>query len=286
MNHVKQIVLIVITLFAGATLQADSWNKNSLWKDKRAEVAFYDSEIVISSQPVKFREALIIAREDLNAETLVKADPAVKSKTVSVLKLNQVRQFQLENYPINFLTSVYVKQESPESLVKLIVASQDWTGNAFKIFKVKDLESPAGTLESYSHLGGNADSSVAMDVLIQDYFEEQLPMSLRSLEFKVGLSQKIRLWPSIAISVQAEPHSVDSILTVTAEETVYSHAGAIPCWKVSIVHAGKTDFYWFEKAMPHILIRMETTDGRKRLIYGRARWSFWDRRLSRPNILN
>jgi hypothetical protein len=33
------------------------------------------------------------------------------------------------------------------------------------------------------------------------------------------------------------------------------------------------------------LTKMETADGRKRLLYGRARWSYWDRRLPPPNVL-
>jgi hypothetical protein len=99
------------------------------------------------------------------------------------------------------------------------------------------------------------------------------------------MSQKVRIWDSLGTNHGLVPTVKEAVITVTGEELIRSHAGSLPSWKVTVQRGSEVDAYWFEKAYPHVLTKMETMDGRKRLLYGRARWSYWDRRLPPPNIL-
>jgi len=268
-----------------AVLQAGNWGKNSLWNDGRAEVAVYNSERIVYGKPRAFTEHLITVKEDLREDTLVKADDLKKQKTIPVLKLNQVEKFDTENYPYSYLTSVFVKEAAVEQVVKLTVGSQEWCGNTFKIYK-GNADGTGGTLSWNSYFDGEADQTMDMTLQKEDYLEDQLPLSLRALPFKDGFEKKIRVWDLLTTSHGLAPLVTEANLKVQGEEPIHCHAGSLACWIVRVQKAGKTDTYWFEKKEPNILVKMETSDGRKRLLYGRARWSYWDRRIPRPNILN
>ncbi len=277
--------LAVLAFAAGSDLSfAGSWAKNNLWDDGRAEVAVYESELVRYGLPRQFKEQLIVVKEDFVADTLVKADDPKKKTTIAVLKLNQVQKFDTENYPYSFLTSVFVRESDPREVIKITVGSQEWCGNTFKIYRGR-LGENSGTLEWHSYFDGEADGSQSIALSTDDYFEDQLPLSLRELPLKEGYAQSIRVWPSLTNNRGQALQAEDRILTVT-EDIVRCRAGSLPSWKVTLQKESLSDIYWFEKAFPHILTKMETHDGRKRLLYGRARWPYWDRRIPKPNILN
>src|SRR5688572_23836330 len=82
----------------GSFVQAEAWTKKSVWKDRRAEVAVYDSELLMSSMTYKFRETLIISKENVLF---------AKGKPVPAFRLNQVGGFQYDNFPVNYLNSLF-----------------------------------------------------------------------------------------------------------------------------------------------------------------------------------
>lgn len=278
--------VFLIVLFCGGPVWASSWGKNNLWDDGRAEVAVYDAERIVYDAPRQFKEQLITVKEDLRADTLVKADEPKKQKVIRAFKLNQIQKFDTENYPYSYLTSVFVKEAPLSSVLKMTVGSQEWCGNTFKIFKQTG-DGKSGSLTWYSYFDGEADGAYELQMAADDYFEDQLPLSLRELPFAPGYTKKIRLMETITTNHWKMSVPAEGVLKVVGEEVVRCYAGSIPAWQVAIERkAGGVDYYWFEKAYPHILVRMETQDGRKRLLRARTRWSYWDRRLPKPNILN
>ena len=279
----KLFVLLALALTA-SPVWAGAWAKNSLWNDGRAEVAVYDAQREVYGKIRKFQEQLIIVKEDLRADTLVKADDLKKQKTIRVFKLNQMQKFETENYPYSYMTSVFVKEDDLRHVVKISVGSQEWCGNTFKLYR-SESGSDKGTLISNSYFDGEADQTLSLDLGPDGYFEEQLPLSLRELPFKKGYETKMKVWSSLTTNHGIAPEPHDVVLKIEDEETIHGHVGALPSWKVVLKYPNGSDIYWFEKAAPHVLTKMETRDGRKRLLYGRARWSYWDRRLPKPNIL-
>lgn len=233
----------------------------------------YESEAIVDGRPQLFREHLITSKED------------AADKKTAFFKLNVVQSVNTKNYPAHNLTSVFVSGNAVQSVVKIVASLQEWMGTSVKMYQA-NLEGTGGTW-SWQTPSANAESSTAALALQKDdYFEDQLPLSLRSLPFKEGFEKKIRLWDSFTTNKSSAPAVVESLIKVTRLDTIHCHAGGIPCWVVTVKTASGENRFWFEKKEPNILVKMETADGRKRLLYGRARWSYWDKRLPRPNILN
>ena len=275
---------LLLAILAVGPARAGEWSRDPLWNDGRAEVATYASERVVYGKPRSFEESLVTVKEDLRLDTLVKADQPSRHRTARVFKLNIVQKFETQNYPYSYLASVFVKDEDARRVLKITVGSQEWCGNTFKIFKAGG-PSPAGVLTWHSYFDGEADGEARLAVRPGDLFEDQLPLTLRALPLQTGYEQRARIWESLVTNRGTEPRAAAAVIKVVGEEAVRTGAGAIPSWKVAVQRENGTDVYWIEKAEPRILTRMETTDGRKRLLKGRARWAYWDRGRSRPSDL-
>jgi len=279
----RGLTLLILSALVAPAARA-SWGDARLWDDGRAEVAFYDSERVDGGKPRTFREQIIISQEDLRADTLVKADNKKAQKTLRAFKMSQVVRYDTDNYPVSFMTTTFSPEDHPERPLKITVGAQDWEGTTFKMLTVREAEK--ATLEWNSRFDGEADKSVELLMEPKDVFEDQLPLALRAMPLKDGFVAEFRLWDNLTSIRAQEPRVSTAVVTVEGEELVRCRAGSLPSWKVTVARPTGVDTYWFEKAAPRILTKMETSDGRKRLLHGRARWSFWDRRLPRPNILN
>jgi hypothetical protein len=256
-----------------------------LWNDGRAEVAVYDSEVLINQKPRTFREHLIVLREELRSDTLTKPEKDNPGPLVDVFELRDVQHFDTDNYPRGVLTQVFVSDDNLQQVIKAIRSSQDWDENSFKVLK----NSPDG-MESTLLTYGSGEASQPTELAFgkDAYIDEQLPVSLRNLAFKDGFTQNIKLWNVLSSTTSADlyPKAIAATLSVSGPEDVRCRAGVLPCWRVSVKKTTGEDLYWFEKAEPHLLVKMIAADGRKRLLAGRARWSFWDRRIPQPNVLN
>lgn len=280
----SRIVAAVLALMGAALPAAASWGDARLWNDGRAEVAVYDAQRVVYDKPRKFRETLIVVKEDLRLDTLVKADRPKDVRTEKVFKLNQVQNFDTENYAYHYLTSVFSPVDDPAAVIKLTVGSQEACGNTFKMFTAP--KGAAATLLWHSYFDGEADRTVPLDVQPGDFFDDGLPLALRALPLEEGFELKGRVWDNLTSNRGVEPRAVPAVIKVVGEETVRCRAGSIPSWKVTVERdGGAVDTYWFEKKQPRILTRMEKADGSARVLHGRARWSYWDRRIPRPNVL-
>lgn len=277
-------ITLSFQLSLSATLEAGSWAKNKVWNDGRAEVAVYESQRIVYGKTRSFREQLITVKEEFVKETLVKADKGKKGKTFPVFKLNLVQKFDTENYPYSYLTSVFVDAKKMDRLVKMTVGSQEWCGNTFKIYKQKST-SRSGQMQTFSYFDGEGDQQSSFPFKKGDFFEDQLPLSLRDLPFAKGFEKKIRLYAHLTNNHAKAPHPEECLLKVVGEEVIRTHAGSIPSWKLTLTRPQGTDTYWFAKDKERILTKMETHDGRTRRLYAKVRWAYWDKRFPMPKIL-
>ncbi len=241
----RRFLLAAVALLSATALRAE-WAKDGLWNDGRAEVAVYDSERVVDGKVRKFREHLITMKE---------TDGPKKTRG---FRFHQAQTIELENYSRHYLTEISADGDTARKTLKIVDAVQDWNGNSVLTYK-------------------EGDAGVEKD----DYFDAQIPLAFRSLPFKDGVEKSARIWE---ITAASGPVVTKALISISAGETVRGR-NSLPCWLVTVTKGDRADKYWFEKKSPNILVKMETADGRKRLLYGRARWTFWDRRIPRPNIL-
>lgn len=266
---------------APAPAEFDSaWSRDALWDDGQAEVALYEAKRPQYGKTESYEAVFIIVKEDLDPGLLVKADPPYEGRRlIPVLKLNAVHSYQTPNYPYHFLATVFVRREAPILLAKLTVGSQEWCGNTFKLVKTE----PEPALTVHSYFDGEGDATRPLAYRSGDLFEDQLPLALRSLAFAPGLTVRRRLLPSlISNKLGREPQFLDATISVVGEETLATPAGRFAAWKVSVKFGELQQAWWFEKAAPHTLLKMDSSDGRSWLLKARTRKPYWQASTYRP----
>ncbi|MGH9788062.1 MAG: hypothetical protein ACRD4U_05105 [Candidatus Acidiferrales bacterium] len=286
-------VLFASVLLAGSSLAPPSaaeappafdsaWSRDALWDDGQAEVALYDAKRPQYGKSENYEAVFIVVKEDFDGERLVKADPPYEGRQlIPVLKLNAVHSYWTPNYPYHFLASVFVRRDNPTALVKLTVGSQEWCGNTFKLVKT----SPRPELTVRSYFDPEGDATRPLDLRVGDLLEDQLPLALRSLAFAPGLEVRRRILPSlISNKLGRAPQLLDATIKVVGEETLATPAGRFSAWKVSVKFGEAQQTWWFEKAAPHTLLKMESSDGRAWLLKARTRKPYWQAPTYRPEM--
>ena len=260
-----------------------SWSRDPLWDDGRAEVALYDARRPQYGKVESYQAVFIVVKEDFNRQHYVKAEPPFEGKdTFPVLKLNTVHSYWTDNYPYHFMESVFVRRDDPTALVKLTLGSQEWCGNTFKEITTWD---STPQLVSHSYFDGQGDASRPLDLRPGDLLEDQLPLVLRSLRFEPGLEFKRRLLPSlISNSLRRVPEFVQATIGVVGEEMVEAGAGGLAAWKVRIAWEKIEQTWWFEKAAPHTLLKMESSGGRSWVLRERMRKAYWGEPTYQPEM--
>lgn len=245
------------------------WAKNEMWYDGKAEVAVYDAERVIYGKVRRFEYTFATVKEDHNRAFNVKTDDYNRSDLFGVMKVNMFARIETDNYPYHFLTSVFFPSDNPYHLYKLTNGSQEWCGNTFKEF----LRNPEGIAYTWhSYWDGQGDGHARLEA--QTVFEDQLPYTLRALNFAEGLRFTLPLRPSEINSKALSPG-----LTETAGEVssaTFSFEGKeVPAWKVTFKGRGGDTVYLFDKAYPNTFFSMQAPDGRKMTLKSVRRWAYW-----------
>ncbi len=244
-----------------------------VWDDGKAEVARYAASRAVYGGERRYEAVLVTVKEDLDARTLVKADPPLGARSLlPVLKLNLIREIPTPNYDYRFLTSVFVERANPARLVRLTSGSQEWCGNTFKSVRARDRHA---LYEWSSYFDGEAEGSQQLDLGPADLFEDQLPVTLRGLEFRDGLEIAVRLIASFATNRAGPLSPVDSRLVVTGPLPLDLPAGRHSAWKVAGEVGGRSTALWFDRSPPHILLRWETTLGDRLELLSADRRAYW-----------
>lgn len=258
-----------------------SWAADPLWDDGQAEVALYDARRPQYGKIEAYEAVFIVVKEDFNPRLNVKADSPYEGKTLlPVLKLNAAHSYWTDNYPYHYLLSVFVRRADPARLVKLSLGSQEWCGNTFKEIIATGARPE---LHFHSYFDGQGDGDRPLDLRSGDLLEDQLPLVLRGLRFAPGLEFRRRLLPSlISNNLRAPVEFREATIRVEGEEKISTPAGNFPVWKVRLQAGDADQTWWFEKAAPHTLLRMESSDGRAWLLKARTRKPYWQTPTYKP----
>ena len=251
-----------------------SWSQDPLWDDGQAEVSLYDATRPQYGRVEPYEAVLIVVKEIFNGRLLVKADAPYRDEQVfPVIKLNAIHSYWTERYPYHYLLSVFVHRDNPSSLVKLTLGGQEWCGNTFNEIKVFGSRQE---LISHSYFDGQGDKTQELNLRGNDFVEDQLPLLLRSLKFKTGLQLSVRILPSLVSNrPQNPPELVPTSITVDGEEEVETALGTRMAWKVSLQTPNLQQAWWFEKIIPHILLKMDSSDGRTWILKDQTRKAYW-----------
>ncbi len=182
------------------------------------------------------------------------------------MKVNEFCRVPTDNYPYHFLTSVFFKRENPLQVHKLTSSSQEWCGTTFKAINAIG-KKYTYSFNSYWDNQGEGKMVFPADVLLED----QLPYTLRSLQYKDGLTFKTPIAESMQTSKASQPITYEATVTVTADK-----GGREAAWKVTVtLSPDKQNTYWFQTAYPNMLTRQQTWDGRNLQLKEVKRYAYW-----------
>jgi hypothetical protein len=247
--------------------------RSSVWDDGRAEVLQYDGTRVLYGAPRPFVLSMIVVKEALNRETLVKSDAPDAAETIDVLKLHTVVDIPTPNYPYHYATSVFVDRANPFVVRKLTAATSEWCGITHRQL-LRRGDTLVGSLHSYFE--GETDGDVAIDMQ-GVVTEEQLLVAVRALDLSTEGSMPLRVLVRQADTHARAPRVRAGTLTMgpmsESEDATGARHDVRP---VTFTWDGGTLRYDVEAAAPHRVIRHEASDGIRLVLRESRRWAYWE----------
>lgn len=196
---------------------------DALWDDGRAEVLRYEGVRRIYGQDRAYELVMIVVKEDLDSDTLVKSDRPDDVETLPALKLHQVMTIDAGAYPYQYASTTLVDRANPFVLRKMAVTSSEWCGITTRTLWRRG-DSLVGTTHSY--FDGEADESLDLP-FAGAVSEEQLLVAARAL----ALNRPERTWfPLRVLELQTDSRvrtmrARDAEAHLFEEETVTDAAG-------------------------------------------------------------
>jgi hypothetical protein len=290
MNHSKGwFGLVALGLAALATpapgaIAADPVLIRPLWDDGRAEFSIYvgTTERYGQTRPTEAR--LIVVKEDLLRESLVKSDAGpIPGRTVEAIKLIMVADFQTGTYTYHQMASVFFDRAT-ERVLKETMSHTEACGITFVRVGPK-----GGRLvhEAHSYWDGEADRETPL-VWPEDGRErlywDGLPVSLRRWVAGGHAPFEVKAWllPT-QVSGRApleNARPVEALIRMSDGGTLVLPAGRFKTRKFSVTSAAGTDLLWFDEAFPHPLVRLVTAAGRKIELKRTLRLDYWNHHMN------
>jgi len=260
------------------------WSRAPVWDDGLAEVAHYDSRRTVYGTERSFESILITVKEDFDGALGVKADPPLEGRSiVTVLKMNLISRIQTDDYPYDYMFSVFVRRDDPRVLVKLAGSSQEWCGTTFK--EVVTWEGPA-RLRFHSYFDGQADGEHPLDLAGGALLEEQLSLVLRAAALAPAAPHRFALFDSLITNTARQPRSREMVASLAGEERLVTPAGEFSTRRIevrpAVEGAGPAFTYWIDQGPGRALVKMVASDGRSHSLKSVSRRNYWARARPAP----
>lgn len=249
-----------------------SWIGNEYWYDGKAELNFYDAQIVQYGTPRPTRKVVhILVTEDHVPSQLVKADDWRQPGLFKMLKFNDVRSFQTGIYEYRQMMSVFFNVED-QHFAKMTFSSQEWCGTSFKeIVHFRDRSS----FDFNTYWEGQGDGHFNIEFPRHLVLYDALPVQLRMLRWESGLEATLQLLPSQISSRAEAPRVSEARLRVEGQEQVDVPAGSFESYRVSVASETAEDIFWFEKAFPHRMLKRQAASGSLFELRATKKLAYW-----------
>lgn len=144
----------------------EEWGK--YWFQGKAEISSFDLIQYRYGEPREGEAVLIFVTEDFSRKNQVKLDEPEKAgrDKISVLKLNQTRDFITGIYPYHMMLSAFTPTKEKSYGLKFTASSQEWCGQTFSQLNKKGEESYSGRLFSYFEKEG--DETFTVNGMMED----------------------------------------------------------------------------------------------------------------------
>ena len=253
------------------------WAASTVWDDGLAEVSVYDAKRMIYGKPRPHTLRVILVKEEFDVRALVKSDPPYEGKeTTTVLKLNLVSSVPTDNYPYNFLASIFMDRFDVTRLVKATMSSQEWCGNTFK-----EVIPQGGSwqLHYHSYFDGEADGSRTVEAGAGFLLEEQILVAARAAALAAGESASFKVAESLLTNRASGLVFRDAALSGGHVELVETPLGSFEARRLDLtIEGGGSARYWVGQDPERILVKVENSGGFEMVLRERSRRDYWTRK--------
>lgn len=254
-----------------------------LWDDGRAEVAIYRGVTPRYGQDRATEMRLIAVKEDLLRDAWVKSERGpLPGRTVEAVKLVVVADFQTGTYSYHQTATVFFERASMEVLKEAMSHTEQCGITFVRVGPVNG----RWIHEAHSYWEGEGDRRVPLVWPAgrrERLFWDGLPVSLRRW-VAAGRPGSTEVW--LLPSQISGRSPIESTRPVAARVEVGGRgplavpAGRFEAREVRVVTAAGTDRFWFDAAFPHLLLRMETSWGRKVALERTLRLDYWNHHMN------
>ena len=217
--------------------------------------------------------------ETIDEETRIKSD---SNEGVSVLKLNEIRDFSTGIYDYNAMTSTFVpldgsrKQGIP---TKVSISMQEWCGQVWEQLLVGQRDARR-TLRSYWEEEGDVDEDWAVPA--GAVFADALPFLARGLGgpwLEPGEERTVPWFPTLLerrLTRDKARLQQARLARSASTETVDVPAGSFSAFSVTArPESGAQTTWYIEAEPPHRLVRWTRSDGEEAGLLASTRSPYW-----------
>ncbi len=165
--NIKFVLFIGLLIFSAScsrpqreNVDFDNWGE--YWFQGNAEISSYDLTQYRYGEPRQGNAVLIFVTEDFSRDDHVKLDDPENAgrDKISVIKMNQTREFITGIYPYHMMLSVFTPTKEQSQSIKLSCSVQEWCGQTFSQLNLSSGEKYNGNLFSYFEQEGDQSFSV------------------------------------------------------------------------------------------------------------------------------
>ncbi|PSL05006.1 hypothetical protein [Cecembia rubra] len=165
MKNLLPITYVVLLLMACGTekrSEIDFTEWGNYWFQGKAEISSFDLVQYRYGEAREGEGVLIFVTEDFSRKKHVKLDDPEKAgrDKISVLKMNQTRDFVTGIYPYHMMLSAFTPTKEKSYGLKFTASSQEWCGQTYTQVNKKNESSYQGKLYSYFEAEGDASFTV------------------------------------------------------------------------------------------------------------------------------
>lgn len=240
-------------------LLSEKWTQSPIWQEGTEERAEYDVERIINGMAVKFSETRLTRKEAFARQAYSATIDTTRADLLAVISQHVFAKSDLALYS----ASISVLQRDPLKITKHIASWSDERG-AF----TKTVRRLVGRTMLYAHswqIDGDGKGDAEIDLAKNDFLYDQLPLTLRALNFKDGQEFYWNTLSELLEPSPEKPTPTELRYKIEGLETLAVPAGTFRCWRVSIQSADREDLYWFDSQSPNVMVKAQTERHRAQL---------------------
>lgn len=235
-----------------SSLLSEKWAKSPIWQDGTEERAEYDVERIINGTAIKFSETRLTRKEAFTRQAYSATFDTTRTDLVAVISQHTLGKAE----HVLYSNSVSILQRDPLKITKYINSWSDERGTF-----TKTLRRLVGRTMLYAHswqIDSEGKGDIEIDLAKNDFLYDQLPLSLRALNFREG--QEF-YWNTLSELLEPSPEKpipIELNYKIEALETLEVPAGTFQCWRVSVKTGEREDLYWFHSDAPNVMVKAQT----------------------------